>query len=343
MFRCVLAGIALVCLAVSCHQPQGVDAYLEDLHERGLLNGNVLIVRHDSILYQRSFGYADPIAQRPLTAGHFFAIGSIQKEFPAAAILRLSEEGAVGLDTPIASYLRDLPAWSERVTARQLLQYSSGLPEVDWNHWFGKTELPDQEAIVDSLRHVDELVFPAGTDYRYTNYSPFLLQRIVEEVTGLPFGVFLEEEFLYPHHIRGITLRDRFPYSDTTAMALPFDEDFNMDDMAYRLTTVCVTSEGLYKWVRELDNFSLLSKASVRTLSEEAGPGDNVQAPLGRGDWSNEELTLHLHHGSSHNFEALVRDHKPEGLIIVLLTNRKNGNLHEIADELRRMVSARHA
>ncbi len=81
----------------------------------------------------------------------------------------------------------------------------------------------------------------------------------------------------------------------------------------------------------------------MRSLSAEARSGDNVQAALGRADWSDEDLLLHLHHGASHNFEALVQHRKVEDLTIVILTNRKNGNLHEIADSLRRMVYATQA
>ncbi|WP_116107677.1 serine hydrolase domain-containing protein [Lewinella sp. IMCC34191] len=221
MPRYLFAGI-LLSLWVGCHQqPREVDGYLEALFDQGLLNGNVLIARGDSILYQRSFGFADPTEERPLTIFHHFAIGSIQKEFPAAAIMLLVEEGLVELEAPIAEYLPELPAWSRQVTIRHLLQYSSGLPEVDWEKWFGRSVPPDQETILDRLVHGPALLFPPGTDYSYTHYSPFLLQRIVERITALPFPVFLEEEFFYPHGMEGISVMEHYPYRDTARMALP--------------------------------------------------------------------------------------------------------------------------
>ena len=324
----------------SCHSPGELDGYLEGLHQDGLLNGNVLVVRNDSVLLQRSFGWADPTTNRPLTADHHFAIGSIQKEFPAVAVMRLVEDGVLYLDDPLVDYMRDLPVWNEQVTLRHLLQYSSGLPEVDWDRWFAGDRVPRQEEILDSLRNGPNPSFPPGSDYCYTNYSPFLLQHIVEQVTELDFPVFLEEELWYPQQLKGITVKNQFPFFDTSRMALPFDEDGTLDDLSYELTTICTTAEGLYGWIHALDNFTLLTERSVRTLSQEARPGDNVQSSLGRCDWAGEEMTLHLHHGSSHNYEALVRHQKREGLTIVLLTNRKQGNLHEIADSLEAMILA---
>ena len=320
-----------------------MDVYLESLHEAGLLNGNVLVMQDDSVVFRRSFGWADPVAGRPLTADHRFAIGSIQKELPAVAVMRLVEDGVLYLDDPVVDYMRDLPAWSEQVTLRHLLQYSSGLPEVDWDTWFAEGRIPRQDDIVDSLYARPVPRFSPGTDYSYTNYSPFLLQRVVEVVTGLDFADFLREELFHPHQLEGIIVKHQFPYYDTSRMALPFGEGGKVDELVYELTTVCVTADGLYRWVQALDHFRLLSPASVRLLSTEARPDDNVQAALGRCDWSGDDLFLHHHHGSSHNYEALVRHYKSEGLTIVLLTNRKNGNLHEIADALREMAYAARA
>ena len=328
----------LITLWTSCQSDPDLDGYLQDLHTAGLLNGNVLIVRDDSVVLRRSLGWADPTARRPLTPEHRFAIGSIQKEFPAVAVMRLVEDGVVYLDDPVVDYMRGLPEWSERVTIRHLLTYSSGLPEVDWEDWFADGRVPRQEDILDSLHSRPAPGFPPGTDYHYTHYSPFLLQRIVEEVTAMDFAAFVQEELCYPYGLEGIAVKDRYPYFDTAGMALPFGEEGTLDDLSYELTTVCTTTDGLYGWVQAVDNFELLTEISVRNLSQEARHGEEVQSALGRADWSGEQMTFHQHHGSSHNYEALVRYYKREGLTIVLLTNRKQGNLHEIADTLRAIV-----
>jgi hypothetical protein len=72
----------------------------------------------------------------------------------------------------------------------------------------------------------------------------------------------------------------------------------------------------------------------VKQLSEEAIQGNNIQAPLGRVDWESDDLKLHLHHGSSQSYECLVRNYKEDRLMIILLTNQKHGNLHDIADKI---------
>ena len=72
----------------------------------------------------------------------------------------------------------------------------------------------------------------------------------------------------------------------------------------------------------------------MQLLSEEAIRGNNIQAPLGRCDWEDNDIELHLHHGSNASYECLVRDHKQDELIIILLTNQKHRNLHDIADTI---------
>ncbi|WP_017731586.1 hypothetical protein [Nafulsella turpanensis] len=72
----------------------------------------------------------------------------------------------------------------------------------------------------------------------------------------------------------------------------------------------------------------------MQLLSEEAMEGDNIQSPLGRCDWEGDDIQLHLHHGSTENYEGLVRNYKQNGLMIILLTNQEHKNLYDIADNI---------
>ncbi len=308
-----------------------------------MLNGNVLIAKNDSVIFRRSYGFADPDKTRLLTADHQFAMGSIQKELTAVAIMHLYEDGALQLDDSLSQYFPDFPRWADSVTLRHLLQYSSGLPVIEWDQYFLSGKVPNQQHLVDGLQFLPGLAFSPGTDYLYSNYNPFLLERIVELVSGLEFCIFTQEELFYPHDLNGFQFKHRYPFSDTSLIALPFDDDFNTEDIAYEISTVCATSTGLYQWFRKLDNFSLLSESSMSTLSEVAISGHNIQAPLGRCDWEDGDISLHLHHGSHGNYESLVQGYKQEGLIIVLQTNQKHGNVHDIAEELRRLVKKERA
>ena len=94
------------------------------------------------------------------------------------------------------------------------------------------------------------------------------------------------------------------------------------------------TVQDMYKWFKHLDSFDIISKESVKILSKEAKIGHNIQAPLGRFDWNDDLAIEHLHHGSSGNYECVVRRFKQKDLTIVILTNQKHGNVNEISQEI---------
>ena len=332
--KIAIALISLSTLLLNCTQVSDIDAYLKELHEAGELNGNVLVVRNDTVLYEHSFGYADGAKKHLLTAEHHFDIGSIYKEFPAVAIMQLKEEGLLTLEDRLSSFMPHLPRWAHKITVENLLQYSSGLPKVDWESYFEKGTKVDVEKVVQDLSALEALAFEPGTDYLYSNHNPFLLIKIVEALTKMEFEEYVKQKILLPFELDGIVIEKKYPFKDTTLMALPFDDAFKEDDYRSDIINICSSATGMYQWFNQLDNFEIVTQASMQQLSEEAIQGNNIQAPLGRCDWEGDDIELHLHHGSNVSYECLVRNHKQDGLIIVLLTNQKHRNLHDMADTI---------
>lgn len=329
---CLLMGAMFL---PGCHSAQDIDTYLKKLHAAGELNGNVLVMRSDTVLYKNSFGYADGARQNRLSPEHRFAIGSIYKEFPAVAIMQLREQGLLTLDGQLSSFVPHLPGWADKITVRHLLQYSSGLPKVDWKVYFEKSRQGVETGVDDMVRDLltlEALAFEPGTDYLYSNYNPFLLIKIVEALTELDFEDYVQKRMLSPFALDGIVIKNQYPYQDTTKIALPFNKAFREDSYHLELVNFCSSTTGMYRWFKQLDYFEIVTKESVKLLSEEAIRGSNIQAPLGRVDWKDDDLVLHLHHGSHESYECLVRNHKQDELIVILLTNQKHSNLHNIAD-----------
>ena len=321
-------------LLLGCNRIHDIDSYLKELHAEGTFNGTILVVQNDTVLYENAFGYADGTKKHLLTSDHRFNVGSIYKEFPAVAIMQLKEEGLLTLDDNLSSFMPHLPGWAKKVTVKNLLQYSSGLPKIDWESYFQKGFGVKEEKIVQNLSTLEALEFEPGTDYLYSNYNPFLLMRIVEASSKMKFKEYVEQKILLPFEIDGVVIKEVYPYKDTSLMAIPFDENFKVDDYKAEVTLVCSSAAGMYNWFSKLDDFQIITKESMQQLSEEAISGDNIQAPLGRGDWEGDDLKLHLHHGSSQNYECLVRNYKQDGFMIILMTNQKQRNVHEIADNI---------
>ena len=110
-----------------------IDSLMKVSYERGIFNGNVLVAKKNKIIYQAEFGYSDASKSKELNRNSIFNIGSIAKEFNAVAIMLLKEQGLLNLDDKISKFELQLPAWSNDVSVRHLLQYTSGLPRINWN------------------------------------------------------------------------------------------------------------------------------------------------------------------------------------------------------------------
>lgn len=338
MNRYYLILFLSVIAVAACFQPKAdsINSYFEQLHTDQAFNGNVLIVQSDSIIYKNSFGFAKGDKSEKLTESHLFQVGSIYKEFPAVAIMQLKERGLLTLDDKLAYLVKGLPDWTSQITVKQLLQYSSGLPLVDWNSLFQEEGTVSLKLVLNKIHAIKKLEFTPGSDYLYSNYNPFMLIQIIEAVSQLDYEQYLAKHIFVPYNITGVITTNHYRYINTKdhSFAYPFNEDFEEDGMTYELPSICASTQGMYQWLKLVDNFEIVSAASVKQLSEVAITGDNIQAPLGRGDWKDEDLQLHLHHGSTGNYECLVRHYKSEDLYIILLTNQKHRNLHDIADEI---------
>jgi len=324
----------------SCHQRKddSIEKYFQYLKNKNKFNGNALIIHKDSMIYDESFGYARGNKKDTLNNEYYFEIGSIYKEFPAVAIMKLKESGKISLEDKLSKFNLNLPEWANKIEVKNLLQYSSGLPVVDWEQKFQSSRQVNLDNVLSNLQSINQLEFEPGHDYIYSNYNPFLLINIVESVTNSSFNEYLNNNILKPYKLEGIILNSSYPYSiETTqkySFAFPFNKDFEEDDMEYQLPTICATMNGLFRWFKMLDEFKIISRESLQFLSQKVISGNNIQSPIGRGDWIDDELQLHLHHGSTGNYECLVRNYKEEEIMIILLTNQKKRNLHDIADDV---------
>jgi len=319
------------------HQLQAaIDSLLTSKFNNGKLNGNVLVVEKGKEVFKKSFGFADAAKKQKLNEDFRFNIGSVYKEFPAVAIMQLEEAGELNLQNKLNQYINGLPNWADSISIKHLLQYSSGLPTINWGEHFSKGIVVTNEMILEDLRDIKQLEFPSGTDYLYSNYSPILLVEIVEKITSQDFKNYAQEKLLDPFKLNQSIFKEQYPYKDKTLMAIPFNENYEVDTYKISMPLVLFSStvSDMNKWFQHLDSFDIISEKSVRFLSEEAKTRNNIQAPLGRSEWGNGKIVEHSHHGSSASYECVVRRFKQKDLTIVILTNQKHRNVYDISNEI---------
>lgn len=302
-----------------------IDSLMRVSYKRGVFNGNILVAKNNNILYQNEFGYSDASKSKALNRNSIFNIGSIGKEFNAVALMILKEKGLLTLDDTISKFELDLPEWSNKVTIRQLLKYTSGLPKINWNR------VKNDEDIYADLKTIEHLNFEPGSNYLYSNNNVFLQRRIVEKLSGMSFNDFIQENILNPSNMLDAVLDAT---SKNPQLVAAFNNDMVNDrpmDIEFS-GWVYPTANDMYNWISSLHSGRVISKESLMLLFDSYSK--NSESALGKGIFENKELLFHQHHGSSFNYESFIHYNVNEDLSIILMTNNKNSKLRDIAESI---------
>lgn len=167
--------------------------------DAGRFMGAILVARGDEILFREAYGAADVATGRPLRIGDRFRLASISKQFTAAAILRLQDEGRLGIDDPVCQWIQPCPtAWAP-LRIHHLLSHTSGIPDLMARPGWGQRRVTP--ATLDQLTEDSKtyrLSFEPGTKVRYNNAGFNLAAEIVEKASGQPFPAFLRTAFFEP-------------------------------------------------------------------------------------------------------------------------------------------------
>ncbi|MCB0464643.1 MAG: serine hydrolase [Aequorivita sp.] len=244
----------------------------------------------------------------------------------------LKEKGLLTLDDHISKFELQLPDWSTKVTIRDLLKYTSGLPKINWSH------IKNDEDIYADLRNIEHLNFEPGSAYLYSNNNIFIQRRIVEKLSGMSFNDFVQKNILIPSNMLEAVL-------DATQKNPQLVAAFNNDMVNDRPMDiefsgwVYPNANDMYYWLSSLHSGKLISKESLMLLFD--AYAKDSESALGKGIFENKELLVHEHHGSSFNYESFIHYNVKEDLSIILMTNNKNHKLHEIAESIENISNGR--
>jgi D-alanyl-D-alanine carboxypeptidase len=169
----------------------------------------ISITRHGKPIVMRAWGKADLEQNVDATAESVYELGSATKQFTAAAVMQLIEQGKVKLDDSIAAYLPSLPEAWRVVTVHQLLNHTSGIPNYTavpaWQIHWAEEKTPDSLIVYTTNLPMD---FAPGTKYKYDNQGYILLGMIIERVTGRHWEADLADRFAKPLGLRSTRICD---------------------------------------------------------------------------------------------------------------------------------------
>jgi len=166
------------------------------------------------IVFEKAFGLADLEHNVPNTPQTIFESGSVAKQFTAAALVLLQQDGKLSLDDPVRKYIPELPDYGSPLTIRHLLNHTSGIR--DWGTVMSLTgagrgdRVISQDLALDVITHQRSLDFKPGAEYSYSNSGYNLAAIIVERVSKQKFPAFVEERLFKPLAMKNSSWRDDY-------------------------------------------------------------------------------------------------------------------------------------
>ncbi len=166
------------------------------------------------VVFEKAFGLADMEHNVPNTVQTIFESGSVAKQFTAAALVLLQQDGKLNLDDPVRKYIPELPDYGSPLTIRHMLNHTAGLR--DWGSVMALTgvgrgeRVVNQDLALDVITHQRALNFKPGAEYSYTNSGYNLAAIIVERVSKQKFPAFVEERLFKPLGMKNSSWRDDY-------------------------------------------------------------------------------------------------------------------------------------
>ena len=166
------------------------------------------------LVFEKAFGLAELEHNIPNTTQTIFESGSVAKQFTAAALVLLQQDGKLSLDDPVNKYIPELPDYGSPITIRHLLNHTSGLR--DWGTVMSLTgagrgdRVINQDLALDVITHQRALDFKPGAEYSYSNSGYNLAAIIVERVSKQKFPAFVEERLFKPLNMTKSSWRDDY-------------------------------------------------------------------------------------------------------------------------------------
>ena len=295
------------------------------------------VSRADAIVFERGWGSANLEHPVPITPNTIFEAGSVSKQFTAAAVLRLAQQGKLSLDADVRTIVPEVRRYDTPITIRHLIHHTSGLR--DWGtimgfaFWPRGTRTYTHAHVLDIISRQRELNFRPGAEYLYSNSNYNLLAIIAERVSGKSLAEFTRTEFFEPLGMTRTGWRDDYTRivpgraqayrsaSDGWHLQMPFENVYGNSSL---LTTV----GDLLRW-----NFNF--------TSQRVGGAELVNAQLRRGQLSNgREITYAAglvvgewegapevsHDGATAGYVSFLGRYPAAGYGIALLCNSSAAN-----------------
>ncbi len=284
--------------------------------------------------YAKAFGLADMELGTPARPETVYEIGSVTKQFTAAAVLQLAEDGKLGLDDPLSRFFPDWPAPSRNATIKQLLNHTSGIKSYTGiDRWRSLMALPLSHDSMVALFEHEPADFDPGTDWKYDNSGYYLLGLIVEKASGQPYATYITQHLFEPLGLKSTS------YCGTNAIVPNRADGYSASptgivnaapiyvDQAFAAGAICSTAGDLLAWTRALEAGKVVKPASYQAMTTPiplpSGKQQRYGFGLGVGDVLGHRSVGHS--GGINGFNSVLSSFPTDGVIIAVVVNQDGG------------------
>ncbi len=321
------------------------DAGIDGLMQRydGRVPGAaVLVLKDGQPVFRRGYGLAVVEDGTPVSPATNFRLASVSKQFTAAAILLLAEDGRLSIDDPLKKWLPGLPAVADAMTLRQLLSHTSGLLDYEDLMDPADTRQVHDIDVLHLLQKENRIYFAPGSSYRYSNSGYALLALVVGKASGSDFASFLRQRIFLP-----LGMTATFAHQDGVDEVPDRAYGYSQIDGHWQRTDQSTTSAvlgdgGIYssiddlaKWDAALYDERLLRRASLQQAFSAATATPEPDVPHYGFGWRINGDAL-WHSGESIGFRNVIVRYPKQKLTVVVLSNRNDPEPYALALQIAR-------
>jgi CubicO group peptidase (beta-lactamase class C family) len=332
----LLTGISLLmAMPAWVHADQLDDKIKAEMQRQKIPGLSLVVVKDGKIVREKGYGLANVEHQVAVKPETIFQSASIGKQFTAALVLLLEQDGKLSLKDPVSKYLSNTPQAWKNITIEQLLTHTSGLgnpyPKIDLRKDYNDQELIDVAVTI-------PMEFQPGERWSYSNVGYQLLGFICNKVGGKFYGDQLRERIFKPLGMstRIISERDIIMHR-AAGYDLVNQEWKNQEWVSPTLNTTAdgslyLTARDLAKWDIALMGNSPLNEAQKRASWTPVKLNDGKTYPYGYG-WALAQVNGHKsieHSGNWQGFTTFISRYVDDKLSVIVLTNRSGSNPQKI-------------
>lgn len=295
-----------------------------EIKAQGLVGAAVAIAKNGTILYTQGYGYANLDACLPVQPSMDFQIGSVTKQFTAAAVLQLQDAGKLNLDDPVTTYLPSY-AFDPRITLRMLLTQTSGLQNYldfpaasSWIHGVSEQTVLTQIAQA-------PLIFAPGSYYAYSNSNYFVLGSIIEAVTSVTYPAYLASNIFQPLGL------DSTSYLQPAGSASPYSQGPSPGvipdpSLFFAAGALWSNVQDLATWDAALLNGKVIPPALFQVMVTPSGApnypqGGPSQYAMGLAIATEVGHPVAWHNGETYSYTSVNGMFLDDGFSVIVLTN----------------------